>query len=47
MATRVLAEYGITARSLTGGYYRYEYAATDDGERVEYVRPTHIFDTQK
>jgi len=35
MATRVLAEYGITARSLTGGYYRYEYAATDDGERVE------------
>ena len=37
MATRVLAEYGITARSLTGGYYRYEYAATDDGERVESV----------
>ncbi|AZQ16028.1 FAD-dependent oxidoreductase [Halorubrum sp. PV6] len=37
MATRVLAEYGITARSLTGGYYRYEYAATDDGERVESI----------
>ena len=37
MATRVLAEYGIPARSLTGGYYRYEYAATDDGERVESV----------
>lgn len=36
MATRVLAEYGITARSLTGGYYRYEYA-TDDDERVESV----------
>jgi NADPH-dependent 2,4-dienoyl-CoA reductase/sulfur reductase-like enzyme/rhodanese-related sulfurtransferase len=37
MATRVLAEYGITARSLTGGYYRYEYAATDDNERLESV----------
>ncbi|MDB9253888.1 rhodanese-like domain-containing protein [Halorubrum ezzemoulense] len=37
MATRVLAEYGITARSLTGGYYRYEYAATDDDERLESV----------
>ncbi|PHQ41500.1 MULTISPECIES: FAD-dependent oxidoreductase [Halorubrum] len=37
MATRVLAEYGITARSLTGGYYRYEYAATDDNERIESV----------
>lgn len=37
MATRVLAEYGITARSLTGGYYRYEYAATDGDERVESV----------
>ena len=37
MATRVLAEYGITARSLTGGYYRYEYAATGGDERVESV----------
>ena len=37
MATRVLAEYGITARSLTGGYYRYEYAATNDDERIESV----------
>ncbi|WP_152420976.1 FAD-dependent oxidoreductase [Halorubrum coriense] len=37
MATRVLAEYGITARSLTGGYYRYEYASTDDDKRVESV----------
>ena len=37
MATRVLAEYGIPARSLTGGYYRYEYAATDDDERLESV----------
>jgi rhodanese-related sulfurtransferase len=36
MATRVLAEYGITARSLTGGYYRYDYA-TDGDERVESV----------
>ncbi|MFW6316878.1 MAG: FAD-dependent oxidoreductase [Halorubrum sp.] len=30
MATRVLAEYGIDARSLTGGYYRYARAAVDD-----------------
>jgi len=37
MATRVLAEYGIPARSLTGGYYRYKYAATDDNERLESV----------
>jgi rhodanese-related sulfurtransferase len=37
MVTRVLAEYGIPARSLTGGYYCYEYATTDDGERVESV----------
>jgi NADPH-dependent 2,4-dienoyl-CoA reductase/sulfur reductase-like enzyme/rhodanese-related sulfurtransferase len=29
MATRVLAEHGIPARSLTGGYYRYESAAAD------------------
>jgi rhodanese-related sulfurtransferase len=32
MATRVLAEYGIPARSLTGGYYRYESAAADGTE---------------
>ena len=32
MATRVLAEHRIPARSLTGGYYRYE-AATADGTK--------------
>ncbi len=36
MATRVLAEYGIDARSLTGGYYRYDRAVTD-GERTDPV----------
>ena len=30
MATRVLQEQGIEARSLTGGYYRYRAAETDD-----------------
>lgn len=30
VATRVLAAYGIYARSLTGGYYRYAHTATDD-----------------
>jgi len=32
MATRVLAEHGIEARSLTGGYYRYEAAAGNDAD---------------
>ena len=32
MATRILAEHGIDARSLTGGYYRYEAAVDSDDE---------------
>ncbi len=32
MATRVLAEHGIPARTLTGGYYHYE-SATADGTK--------------
>jgi len=35
MATRVLAEHGIAARSLTGGYYRYERAAVTEDDRIE------------
>ena len=35
MATRVLAEHGSAARSLTGGYYRYERAAVTEGDGIE------------